>query len=579
MWRRIVLASLILLAPATVWTQNAQAQTVSERLLPADSQIYLRWDGVDAHRADFEKSALGKMLKEGTGAFLSSIWNYGVEALEKTVADKDPNAAKAITYLKEIPGVLHGIARNGVVFAVEVKSINPPNAEAYLIFTGSAGEKGTLLPFVNKITAMAGAPVQQAKVGNRNISHLGNGPVRVGWWDEAGKDVVVVFGTEDPEAMARAMDERKDHLAGSTRFEKLKAFKEFPTWARGYVDIPGLLKVGATVAPGAGQLLEDLGLKSLGSVTFHSGFDGPAERSILEIDIPGERKGLLALMSKKTIKLTDLPPLPADVTSFSASNFNLGSLYDAGIQVAEAVINMLAPGQGGNLKERIKEFEQGFGINLTDDFFGNFGDMYVSYSSSSEGFLTMGGIYAFKVKDEKKIVGAVESIINAIKNFPGANFDLQKTKYHGGEIMELKLKADFGDMPVLTLAAHKGWLLLSNLPQPIQGFILRSNGELPAWKASDEVTKALAGFPMDFTSIAISDPRPSVKLLLSLAPSAMSIANSVLPQLVPGFRPFDASAVPHAEFAVRHLFPNVTVTTDTGKKIRIETRASLALPF
>lgn len=579
MWRQLALASLIVLAPATAWTQNAQAQTAPERLLPADSQIYLRWDGVEAHRADFDKSALGKMLKEGTGNFLSSMWNYGVEALDKAVADKDPNAAKATAVLKDIPGVLHGIARNGLVFALELKSINPPSAEGYVIFTGSGGDKGALLPFVNKITAMAGAPVQQAKVGNRNISHLGNGPVKVGWWDEAGKDVVVVFGTEDPEALAKSADERKDHLAGSSRLEKLKAFKEFPTWARGYVDVPALVKVGSTVAPGAGQLFEDLGLKSLGSITFQSGFDGPAERSIVEIDIPGERKGLLALMSKKTIKLSDLPPLPADVTNFSASNFNLGSLYDAGVQVAEAVINMFAPGQVGNLKERIKEFEQGFGLNLTDDFFGNFGDMCVSYSSSSEGFLTMGGIYAFKVKDEKKVIGAVESIVNALKNFPGANFDMQKTKYHGGEIIDLSVNSEIGDMHMMTMASHKGWFLISNLPQPIQGFILRSGGELPAWKPSDEVTKALAGLPKDFTSISISDPRPGVKLLLSLAPSAMSLANSFLPQLLPGFRPFNVNAVPHPELAVRHLFPNVTVTTDNGKKIRIETRASLALPF
>jgi len=37
--------------------------------------------------------------------------------------------------------------------------------------------------------------------------------------------------------------------------------------------------------------------------------------------------------------------------------------------------------------------------------------------------------------------------------------------------------------------------------------------------------------------------------------------------------------IPHARMATNHLFPNITVTTDDGKKIRSETRASLALPF
>ena len=37
--------------------------------------------------------------------------------------------------------------------------------------------------------------------------------------------------------------------------------------------------------------------------------------------------------------------------------------------------------------------------------------------------------------------------------------------------------------------------------------------------------------------------------------------------------------IPHAQDAVRHLFPNITVTTDDGKQVRSVTRASLALPF
>src|SRR5262249_6558712 len=156
-------------------------------------------------------------------------------------------------------------------------------------------------------------------------------------------------------------------------------------------------------------------------------------------------------------------------------------------------------------------------------------------------------------------------VADAFKNFP-VSVELTKAKYHGGEIMDLRAKTPDADIPLLTLSLHKDWLLISKLPQPIQGFILRDKGELPSWKADGDVDKALAPFPKEFTSIDVSDPRPGVKLILSTAPALFTIGNAFIPKAIPGMRPFDVTLVPHAQFAVRHLFPNVTVTTDDGKR-------------
>jgi hypothetical protein len=48
---------------------------------------------------------------------------------------------------------------------------------------------------------------------------------------------------------------------------------------------------------------------------------------------------------------------------------------------------------------------------------------------------------------------------------------------------------------------------------------------------------------------------------------------------VPGYRQFDLDLIPNAQEATRHLFPNVTIGTDDGKRLRSDTHASLALPF
>jgi hypothetical protein len=125
-----------------------------------------------------------------------------------------------------------------------------------------------------------------------------------------------------------------------------------------------------------------------------------------------------------------------------------------------------------------------------------------------------------------------------------------------------------------TYALVGDWLVVSFYPQPVHGFILRSKGELPAWKADEAVERSLGKMPKEFTSISVSDPRPSVKQVFALAPLVGSAIRSFSPE-----SKFDPSLIPNGHEACKHLFPNVSVTADDGKTTRIHTRASLSLPF
>lgn len=569
MARRFLLTCVLLMAPTA-----AQAQTL-EKLLPAGSQIYCRWDGIDAHRAAFDQTAVGKMAKGDTGKFLGALWDYGADLAELAMDQADP---KALALFKSFPKLLNGIAQHGFLVGIEVGSVNPPDIEAVLVFPRSGGEQGTLLPFVSKLTAMTQAEVTKTRVGSRLVYSLGNDKIHLGWWIEPDDDVVLVFGTRQPAALAKAIAAGQGGFADSVTFKKLAAFKEFPTWGKTHLDLEGLLKKIGDLAPQADKLIGELGLKSLKGVTMYSGFDGPAERSLIEVDITGQRKGLLALINRKTFTLADLPPMPNDVTSFTASNFNVKNLYDGGVAVAESAVKVFAPDNPVDVKEMIRGVEALIQIKFGEDLFGNFDDLFLSYSASSEGPLGMGGVYVLKVKDEKKLAAAIEAVVKAIPPFP-VEVGLKKRKYHGAELMELQMKTEQGEFALGSMTIHKGWFVFSSLPQPIYGFILRTKGDLPVWKADAKLAKSLAAFPQEFTAIAVSDPRPTVQFLLSLAPTAMNLANSFLPQALPGARAFEIGVIPHAQEATRHLFPNISVTTDDGKKIRTETRASLALPF
>jgi hypothetical protein len=565
MWRRGLAVLLVLAVP-----RFAPAQEGPEKLVPPNTQIFLRWDGFDAQRPAYEKTALGKMMQGDTGKFLDALWVWIAEAAEAAAAQADPNAPGLV---KDGFASLTSVVKNGVTISVAAGNINPPQAQLTLVFPKSGG---TLIPLASKLTSVGNAPVQPTQVGKRTVNQISVPFVNFAWWSE-GDDAVFFVGTDDPVAYAKRIDANETGLGSNPLYKQVSAFREFPVWSRGYVDMVALAKLGSDFSPQVGRLIEDLGLKGVKSVTFISGFDGDVERTIAEVDIPGPRKGLLALTSTKKISLSNLPALPADVTGFSASNFNAGSFYDTGVQIVEAVVRIFAPEQADNVKEGIKQVEGLLGVRLGEDLFGSFDDLTIRYSTAAEGPLGLGSVYLLKVKDEKKLQGSVDKLVAAVQNFPFVPIEVKKRNYHGVEVSIIQVNAP-GTISALSFTTHKGWFVLANYPQGVYGYILRSKGELPTWQADGKLTKALAAFPKEFTSISISDPRPTVQTAFSLLPPLITLGNGFT-QFAPGLKPFDVGLIPHAQEATRHLFPNITVTTDDGKKIRSETRASLALPF
>lgn len=572
MLQRMLLAVVVLGIPSL-----SRAQEGGARALPPGSQIYLRWDGFEAHRAAFDKSAIGKMMAGDTGTFLSGLVAFVEKQIDANAGQIPP---QVVDVVKDVWKVLRTVGNNGFRLGVEVHKVAPPDVEGVLVFPKAGKDEGGILPLIKKIAGLAGAEVKEEKVAGRDVFHIPSEHVHLGWWKE-GDDAVIVIGTEGPQKAAKRVGSKGKHIAGNHLYKELQNFKEFTAWAEGYLDIASLFKVAEGFDQDIGKLISELGLKGLKSVTFHSGFDGPAERAVILVDIPGPRKGLLKVVSQKTIKLADLPPMPSDLTSFSASNLDLSALYDAILGGVEAGVKIYLPNQADQVKEGLKLVENIIGVKLKEDLFGSFGDVVISYSSPSEGPLGLGAVYAVKVKDEKKLQGALENLFKALGALPFVPVEVKKRNYRDAELQEIHIGGQVAqaNFQLPTFVIYKGWLAISSYPQPIQGFVLRNNKDgLPAWKASPNLTKRLEAFPKEFVSIAVSDPRPGLKFLFSIAPTAVSLLNSVTAQFAPGAQ-FDVSLIPNALEATRHLFPNITVTTDDGKKLRIETRASLMLPF
>jgi hypothetical protein len=572
------LGLLVFLLPAV--SRAADDKDAPEQLLSANSQIYMRWDGIEAHRAAYDKTAIGKMMKGDTGVFVTGVFGQLQESigslltvnqlLTGTPPDKLQQLQKHAT---ESGKLLPLLADHGFILAVEARGIEPPEGQITIILPDAGSKSAPVLGALNLIAGLNKLELKELKVGETTVHTINLGAVHVTFWIQ-GKHAVLTIGTDDAEKTVKTMTAGNHaRLASTELFKRVHGFDKFETGARAYIDVAAITKLANTRGKDVEALMTELGVDNLKSIVFYSGFDGASERSILEMETPGPRKGLLTLLSGKPFKLGDVPPMPPDVSSWSMTNLDAAKFYDVLVPAAERIAGMIAPDGGDDVKGFTKKIDEFLGIDLRKDLLGSLDNQFVQYTSPSEGPVNLGQTYLFKVKDQKKLEEALEQAIKGLSKLTTTEVKNKKRIYKGVEVHEVHFgQQSFPVVP--TYAIHEGWLVIGYYPPAVHGYIARSKKEMGAWKPTPKTEEALKLLPQEFISVSYSDPRPSIRTLLSIAPVIGATINSFSPEFN-----FDIGTLPNAQDATRHLFPNVSVTTDDGKVLRVETRASLALPI
>jgi hypothetical protein len=569
------------MVPVVVWlvlVPAAHSQT-PEDLLPAGVQAYIRWDGMKAHRDAYSKTALGKMMAGDTGKFVDSVFGQmqetagGLLTVQSLLGGAAPEKLQKLTAdATQAAKLLPILGDKGIVLAVEMQSLQPPRGQVTLIVPDIGDNPKPLFGLLRLAAGLMQADLKEEKIEDRSVSHFEMAPVHVAWWID-GKHGVVTVGTEPTAATVKRMVGKGDKLTANPLFKKITSFKQFETGARGFLDMAGIVQMSKPLGPDIGNIIETLGLGGIKSLNFYSGFEGSAERGLTEFEFSGPRKGLFALTRGKPFTLADVPPLPEDVISWSMTNFDMPAVYDVGVKTVEQVVKLVSPGDTAKIQETLDEVNKFLGINIRNDLLANLTGPIVSYNSPAEGPLTLGQTFMVKIKEADKLHAAIDQAVKAIGQATGADVSIKKKKYRGVELREIQVHQQ-GFIFAPTYTIHDGWLVLGYYPQNVQGYILRARNEVPVWKPGPEVRAALDRLPKEFSSISVSDPRPTVKQLLSLAPPLASLANSFLPEAK-----IDIAALPNAHEATKHLFPNVSVVCDTDRNLRQETLASVALPF
>jgi hypothetical protein len=568
----------VLLLP--LWPAVVRAQE-PEQLLPGTTQLYWRWDGVTAHANTYAKSAVGKMLAGDTGIFLAKLYamlqeNAGsVLTVEKLLEGTPPDQLQRLQSdageAAKLPGL---IGDHGFILAGEVRTLEPFTAQLTLIIPNVGDNNKPIYGALRLLVALSKIKATEKKVMGRTVTVADfEEGIHLAWWQE-GKHAVVIFGTDDPEKVAKEMAEAKGaRLTAHPLFKRVKEFKTYETTGRAFIDIAALVKIAGSRDPKIKKLLEDLGIDGLKSAVWYTGYEGEVSREVIELDAPGPRKGVLALLNGKQFSMADVPPLPPDVASWSMTHFDAAAVWDLSIVALETIVAIFDPDSVPEIQKSIKEINDALGLDLRKDLLGALGDKVVFYHSPTEGPMTLGQVVMIKVKDKEKLEGAIKQIVKVLAQKANGQVVFKKRTYHGVELREVYFK-ERGFPFVPTYAIHNDWLVISLFPQPVQGYILRSKGEMTAWKPDARSKEAFDKLPKQFLSVSWSDPRPGLGQLLAIGPILGGFYKSVDPE-----SSFEIGSIPNAQEATRHLFPNVAVFVDDGKVLRFESRDSLVLPL
>lgn len=628
------IVALAFTTPAFAADAPAVKSDAPEKLLPPTTQLYVQWDGIAAHNEAYKKSIWGDVMAGPTGDSIRAMLVKGPKLLGSSIlADplldgKSPTELKAnLVDLKAAEKLIELIADKGVIVAAEVREAAPtikgvgeafggllngkmPGPEAILpdaqviVIVPNVGDKadvlfGTFRLLTRKMEEKVEPFEIDGRKGVRLLVPNNGGPIQphVAWWSE-GKHFVFYAGTRKHSAVIAEMQANatKGGVTGHPLFQRTLKMGKFEAVTRGFVDTGRVINLAKNLAgpfvPGLKERLDSTGISGIKAVVFASGFDGKESRALYEIDVPGERKGITKMLVNKPLGLNDLPPMPPDVSRFSALRIDPTATYDAGLGLVEFLTMMKEFGveeDAGRkntpalIKARkeylMREADKFLGITVADDLLPYLGDKVVVFQSPTEGLQVFGTVICISVKDPAKVKVAATRLQSAIESIASSPVKVRKKMLKGVEIREFYARG-FG-VVTPTYAIVDDWLVIAGHPQGVQGVVLRAKGGLEKWKPDAETAKRLAKMPADGCGLQYCSPKSTAGNLCCIGPLFLSVfgLRGGFNETETDFDPIDVGLVPNAHEVGQHLFPNLTVTRDDGKTISIEVNESFSLPL
>jgi prepilin-type processing-associated H-X9-DG protein len=520
-----------------------------EELLPADAMVFARWGGIDAHRGEYEKSALHDVIEK------TSLGKFAANLLGQI-----QGAAGA-----EVPAGAWDMAgqiwQGGAVLAVNVGAGAEPKPRLTIVFPGAANKLAAA------IEALAGGNAERVEKQGRKVTALASGSEQVAWWAE-GEHLVFTLSDEGPDAAIAVAAGSKPNLTTSDLHRKLAAGGKSKPILNGYVDIAQVIRLLVETNSVPAEVLETLGVNTMRSASFSMSFVGRAIQSEMRLDAPAPRKGLAQiLIDQPKVGLKDLPGLPASLQSFTLVGCDWAKTADQIIELVKSV-------PGGPSQDEIDavlaQIEPVLGVSLRD-LLGSLGNKLVFYSAASGPALipftnvTLG----LEVRKPETVRQLLDKLSELMAQLSDGAAQMQKSGIGDPPIYMIR----FGQTPipfVPTMAVSDKWLVAGLMPQSVQSFLSLQGGQGQRWAPDAAFTRDRGDVPTDGMMIGYSDPRPTITAVLGMAP----MVTNMLAGAMPNFK-IDVALIPAPDQINQFLFTTHSAVVADAQGLRSITKSAL----
>ena len=566
------IAGVVLICSFVGWTYaQRDADSVDPaKLLPAKSIIFLKANGSILTDEAFKKTASYQAL-------------YG-SGLMQTIEDAFDAMPSQIPNEDEINGAIEHLEEHGMSLAITVDQTMQPFG-VVVVHDGVGG--ADLLNDLAEMIPGGELDFQQVQQRGRHITMtmIPNTPVELGWWEEQGH-LLIAVGIDAIHSAIAVADGDQPNLTTSPLYEKyVAADRDFTVQSVGWFDFGSLREMFGRIPipapvpgepPTVDELLAIAGLDSLEHVVLHNGFKDEATWTEQLVTTSGETSGLMDLLIQETMTPDDLPPIPVGQTTMMALSFDLGKAHDTVWEMIGNASRFGPPDFEQRLRDELGEAELDLGFQL-EELLDSIGHIHCLYTDVNQGWFGLGGAIAVSVDDAETLRDCLGSLADLAGRETRGEFSTRKIEKRGRTITLLR----FEEAPFLTpaISVTDDWMVISLVPQAIEAFFMRVDGDLPSWEPEGELLEALQDMPDEFTSVTILDPRDSYRLLMGFLPTVVGLAELGIResgQFPPDFKlPISPADIPPNEVMLSALFPNVMMSTFDDDGLHTYARQSL----
>jgi prepilin-type processing-associated H-X9-DG protein len=520
------------IAMPTAWGQaanNSANRAPLARYFPRqDLVVYAEFDGLDAHRDAWTRTALYRLLNETTtGALYERSLGRLLEIILRKQAGAPANG-------RELFALGIHVVRSG--FAVGINragGAGPPRSFAVVLRDASRGAPRAIVDRLLRAGANPRSRVEKVKrpdgrelqvVADSTAGHLA-------WWPEGDDLVVSLVSPGGPDAIIGALTNREPTAV------------EHPvrTGLRGNGPAPGVVPVGVAffdmaALPSLPKEAVALGLDGIKRFEYRWGFREGALESSLGVVAPAPRRGILSLFDQPALDVRHLPPLPGGLAGFSVLSLDAARFWDAVRKVSLAQEFKPGRAETSGLHEFENAFEQATGLRLREDLLANLGTRWTFYNvptkinapshileGFAQGFFRVPKMaVVIDVTNREPIARSLDRFVESMnrmlqsmpkESMPVAIGDLRPLK---GEDAGFRFSLNSRDFPLTAgmwptvVLGRKALVLASSPATALAARDLSDRSVAGGLPAGDPLAGALASLPENMTLLSVADIRQSM---------------------------------------------------------------------